>query len=56
MPSAPHQGRDGTALTRTAGAYSLVASARPIEYGRAKRLAERGEVDTVVVICNISTT
>jgi hypothetical protein len=30
-------------LTGTAGAYHLIASARPFAHGRAKRLAEHGD-------------
>lgn len=33
----------GRRLTRTAGAYYLVASARTFAHGRAKRLAEHGD-------------
>lgn len=43
VPSAPHQGRDGTPVTGTAGVYYQVASARPFAHGRAKRLAEHGD-------------
>ncbi|MEY2343269.1 EexN family lipoprotein [Acidithiobacillus sp. IBUN Pt1247-S3] len=42
-PTAPQRGRDGAPVTRAAGAYYLVGSARPIAQGRAKRLAEHAD-------------
>ncbi len=43
VPAAPQRGRVGTPVTRAAGAYYLVGSARPIAHGRAKRLAEHAD-------------
>ncbi|MEY2343171.1 hypothetical protein AB4090_13835 [Acidithiobacillus sp. IBUN Pt1247-S3] len=42
-PTAPQRGRDGAPMTRAAGVYYLVGSARPIAQRRAKRLAEHAD-------------